>query len=57
MVTLIFAYPTDVSGIDLTEPQDTPIASKKEDPYVYFNVDVEIQRHVEKMPKGEILLI
>ncbi|CAH1263384.1 axin interactor, dorsalization-associated protein-like [Branchiostoma lanceolatum] len=42
----------DVSGIDLTEPQDTPIASKKEDPYVYFNVDVEIQRHVEKMPKG-----
>lgn len=32
--------------------QDTPVATRKEDTYIHFSVDIEIQRHVEKLPKG-----
>ncbi|XP_076021510.1 axin interactor, dorsalization-associated protein [Genypterus blacodes] len=42
----------DVNGIDLSPVQDTPVATRKEDTYVHFSVEVEIQRHVEKIPKG-----
>uniref|UniRef100_A0A2K6FB21 Axin interactor, dorsalization-associated protein n=1 Tax=Propithecus coquereli TaxID=379532 RepID=A0A2K6FB21_PROCO len=42
----------DLNGIDLTPVQDTPVASRKEDTYVHFNVDVELQKHVEKLTKG-----
>lgn len=42
----------DLNGIDLTPVQDTPVASRKEDTYVHFNVDIEIQKHVEKLTKG-----
>lgn len=43
---------TDLNGIDLTPVQDTPVALRKEDTYVHFNVDIEIQKHVEKLTKG-----
>lgn len=42
----------DVNGIDLNPVQDTPVATRKEDTYIHFSTDVEIQRHVEKLPKG-----
>ncbi|XP_038616835.1 axin interactor, dorsalization-associated protein isoform X6 [Tachyglossus aculeatus] len=42
----------DMNGIDLTPVQDTPLASRKEDTYVHFNVDIELQKHVEKLTKG-----
>ncbi|XP_051471454.1 axin interactor, dorsalization-associated protein isoform X3 [Apus apus] len=42
----------DLNGIDLTPVQDTPVALRKEDMYVHFNVDIEIQKHVEKLTKG-----
>ncbi|XP_069464715.1 axin interactor, dorsalization-associated protein isoform X3 [Ambystoma mexicanum] len=42
----------DLNGIDLTPVQDTPVASRKEDTYVHFNVDIDIQKHVEKLTKG-----
>lgn len=42
----------DVNGIDLNPVQDTPVASKKEDTYIHFSTEVEIQRHVEKLTKG-----
>ncbi|XP_034283773.1 axin interactor, dorsalization-associated protein isoform X3 [Pantherophis guttatus] len=41
-----------LNGIDLTPVQDTPVASRKEDTYIHFNVDIEIQKHVEKLTKG-----
>lgn len=44
--------PADLNGIDLNPVQDTPVATRKEDTYIHFSVDVEIQRHVEKLPKG-----
>nr|XP_056708530.1 axin interactor, dorsalization-associated protein isoform X2 [Euleptes europaea] len=42
----------DLNGIELTPVQDTPVASRKEDTYIHFNVDIEIQKHVEKLTKG-----
>ncbi|CAG09192.1 unnamed protein product, partial [Tetraodon nigroviridis] len=42
----------DVNGVDINPVQDTPVATRKEDTYIHFSVDVEIQRHVEKLPKG-----
>ncbi|XP_031438120.1 axin interactor, dorsalization-associated protein isoform X2 [Clupea harengus] len=42
----------DLNGVDLNPVQDTPVASRKEDTYIHFNIDVEIQKHVEKLPKG-----
>lgn len=43
-----------MNGVDLNPLQDTPVASRKEDTYIHFNTDVEIQRHVEKLPKGNV---
>lgn len=45
-------FPADLNGIDLTPVQDTPVALRKEDTYVHFNVDIEIQKHIEKLTKG-----
>ncbi|XP_016362366.1 axin interactor, dorsalization-associated protein isoform X2 [Sinocyclocheilus anshuiensis] len=42
----------DLNGIDLNPVQDTPVATHKEDTYIHFSVDVEIQKHLEKLPKG-----
>ncbi|XP_062407462.1 axin interactor, dorsalization-associated protein [Sardina pilchardus] len=42
----------DLNGVDVNPVQDTPVASRKEDTYIHFNIDVEIQKHVEKLPKG-----
>ncbi|XP_043913806.1 axin interactor, dorsalization-associated protein isoform X1 [Protopterus annectens] len=42
----------DQNGVDLTPVQDTPLASRKEDMYIHFNVDVEIQKHIEQLAKG-----
>ncbi|XP_068135783.1 axin interactor, dorsalization-associated protein isoform X1 [Hyperolius riggenbachi] len=42
----------DLNGIDMTPVQDTPMALRKEDNYVHFNVEIEIQKHVEKLTKG-----
>lgn len=48
----VILLPIDLNGIDLTPVQDTPVASRKEDTYIHFNVDIEIQKHVEKLTKG-----
>ncbi|XP_064270181.1 axin interactor, dorsalization-associated protein isoform X3 [Passer domesticus] len=42
----------DLNGIDLTPVQDTPVALRKEDTYIHFNVDIEIQKHIERLTKG-----
>lgn len=44
----------DLNGVDINPVQDTPVAIRKEDTYIHFSMDVEIQRHVEKLPKGNI---
>ncbi|EGV92519.1 Axin interactor, dorsalization-associated protein [Cricetulus griseus] len=47
----------DLNGIDLTPVQDTPVASRKEDTYVHFNMDIELQKHVEKLTKGSTVVV
>ncbi|NP_001188030.1 axin interactor, dorsalization-associated protein [Ictalurus punctatus] len=42
----------DLDGVDLNPVQDTPVSTHKEDTYIHFDVDVEIQKHLEKLPKG-----
>ncbi|XP_061407370.1 axin interactor, dorsalization-associated protein [Lethenteron reissneri] len=42
----------DASAVELSPVQDTPVASRKEDTFVHFGTDVEIQKHVEQLPKG-----
>lgn len=49
-----FCLPVDLNGVDLNPVQDTPVATRKEDTYIHFSVDVEIQKHVEKLPKGNV---
>lgn len=41
----------DLNGINLTPLQDTPAASRKEDTYVYFNVDINSQSYSVKLTK------
>ena len=48
---------SDSSGVDVTKSQDTPVAIKREDPYIVFDVDVEIQKPLEKMPKGKVSIV
>lgn len=43
----------DSNGVDLNPVQDTPVATKKEDLCIHFGMDVEIQRHLERLPKGD----
>ncbi|XP_062857259.1 axin interactor, dorsalization-associated protein isoform X3 [Trichomycterus rosablanca] len=53
--SLTQSFPTrvpDLNGVDLNPVQDTPVATHKEDTYIHFSVYVEIQRHLEKLPKG-----
>uniref|UniRef100_A0A8C6G6A5 C2 Aida-type domain-containing protein n=1 Tax=Mus spicilegus TaxID=10103 RepID=A0A8C6G6A5_MUSSI len=47
----------DLNGIDLTPVQDTPVASRKEDTHVHFNVDIELQKRVEKLTKGAAIFV
>lgn len=49
---MFFFLPTDADGVDLNPVQDTPVSTHKEDTYIHFNLDVEIQKHLEKLPKG-----
>ncbi|KAJ8275362.1 hypothetical protein COCON_G00099870 [Conger conger] len=42
----------DLNGVDLNPVQDTPVATRKEDTYIHFGMDVEIQKHLEKLSKG-----
>ncbi|CAK6962728.1 axin interactor%2C dorsalization-associated protein isoform X2 [Scomber scombrus] len=42
----------DLNSVDVNPVQDTPVATRKEDTYIHFSIDIEIQRHVEKLPKG-----
>ncbi|XP_072167800.1 axin interactor, dorsalization-associated protein-like [Diadema setosum] len=42
----------DVAGVDVTKSQDTPVATRREEPYVMYGVNVELQKPLEKLPKG-----
>lgn len=45
-------FSVDLNGVDLNPVQDTPVATRKEDTYIHFSMDVEIQKHLEELSKG-----
>lgn len=42
----------DANSVNVTPPQDTPISNRKDGKFINFGVDVEIQKPVEKLPRG-----
>ncbi|XP_071834373.1 axin interactor, dorsalization-associated protein A-like isoform X2 [Apostichopus japonicus] len=45
----------DKTGIDVTRSQDTPVSTEREDPYILFGVNVEIQKPLENLPPGSAI--
>lgn len=48
----ITVWVKDMAGVDVTKSQDTPVAVRREDPYVIYRANVELQKPIEKLPKG-----
>ena len=53
---MIFSL-TDANSVNVTPPQDTPISHKKDGKFISFGVNVEIQKAIEKLPRGEYILL
>ena len=52
-----FVLLSDANSVNVTPPQDTPVSNTKDGNYVLFGVDVEIQRPIERFPRGKVLLV
>lgn len=52
-MTLFFA---DANSVNVTPPQDTPISNRKDGKFINFGVEVEIQKPIEKLPRGKLSL-
>ena len=50
---MVFFIPADANSVNVTPPQDTPMSNKKDGKYVNFGIDVEIQKPIEKLPRGK----
>lgn len=42
----------DANSVNVTPPQDTPISNRKDGKFINFGVEVEIQKPIEKLPRG-----
>lgn len=42
----------DANSVNVTPPQDTPISHRKDGKFIIFGIDVEIQKPIEKLPRG-----
>lgn len=42
----------DANSVNVTPPQDTPMSNRRDGKYINFGVDVEIQKPIEKFPRG-----
>ncbi|KAJ7384639.1 hypothetical protein OS493_020217, partial [Desmophyllum pertusum] len=40
------------NSVNVTPPQDTPTSNRKGGKFINFGVDVEIQKPIEKLPRG-----
>ncbi|XP_039259212.2 axin interactor, dorsalization-associated protein-like [Styela clava] len=45
----------DIAGVDLCQSQKTPTAAKRDDTFLYFGIDVEIQICIEKMSRNSAI--
>ena len=50
---LFFFIPADANSVNVTPPQDTPMSNRKDGKYINFGFDVEIQKPIEKLPRGK----
>ena len=46
----------DANSVNVTPPQDTPISNRKDGKFINFGVEVEIQKPIEKLPRGTLSL-
>lgn len=42
----------DANSVNVTPPQDTPMSHRKDGKFIIFGIDVEIQKPIEKLPRG-----
>ena len=49
----VFFIPADANSVNVTPPQDTPMSNRKDGKYINFGFDVEIQKPIEKLPRGK----
>ncbi|XP_020612421.1 axin interactor, dorsalization-associated protein-like [Orbicella faveolata] len=42
----------DANSVNVTSPQDTPMSHRKDGKFIIFGIDVEIQKPIEKLPRG-----
>lgn len=42
----------DANSVNVTPPQDTPMSHRKDGKFINFGIDVEIQKPIEKLPRG-----
>ncbi|XP_073247826.1 axin interactor, dorsalization-associated protein-like isoform X4 [Porites lutea] len=47
-----FVASADANSVNVTPPQDTPMSNRKDGKYINFGFDVEIQKPIEKLPRG-----
>ena len=43
---------TDANGVNVTPAQDTPTSNRVNGKFINFDTDVEIQKPIEKLPRG-----
>lgn len=46
-------FSLDTSGVDVCTPQKTPVCTLRDDTYIYFGFDVELQIPIEKLPRSK----
>ena len=44
----------DANSVNVTPSQDTPISNRVDGKFINFDVDVEIQKPIEKLPRGAV---
>jgi len=49
----LFNFCADKTGLDLCRTQSTPCPTSRDDTYLYFNVNVELQMPLEEMHRGK----
>ena len=53
---MVWISPVDGQAMNLTPSQDTLLPVAREDQYIIFNANVEIQQYLEKMPKSKAIV-
>lgn len=47
----------DANSVNVTPPQDTPMSNRRDGKFIDFGYDVEIQKPIEKLPRGKFKMM